>query len=236
MDPQATKGLGRRALLAAGAAGVVAVAARAVTAPAEALAADGDPLKIGQTNVGSGETQLVANGSTAFRVGAGGDGNSAIEGSHSDGHTTFGLGGKWISVYAVGLGAGATGIVASADNADGIAVLAGNSANLTVATLGTNTGVWAMAPSNLLALMVEGRTAFSRSGVLTVAKGRSSATKTGLAPLTAKSYVLATLQQYRSGLSIAAAVPNVAAGSITIYLNKAAPSATKVAWFVLESV
>jgi hypothetical protein len=42
------------------------------------------------------------------------------------------------------------------------------------------------------------------------------------------------MQYPRSGVYIAAAVPNVDTDSITIYLNKAVTYATKVAWFVLD--
>ena len=74
---------------------------------------------------------------------------------------------------------------------------------------------------------------FSRSGVLTVAAGTSSATKTGVA-LTAASLVLATLQQNLSGVYVRSAVPNLAASSFTIHLSKAPPASASVAWFIVN--
>lgn len=63
--------------------------------------------------------------------------------------------------------------------------------------------------------------------------GASKATHTGVA-LTSASLVLATLQQHATGVYVLAAVPNVSGSSFTVYLSKALPSATKVAWFVVN--
>ncbi len=83
-------------------------------------------------------------------------------------------------------------------------------------------------------LQVIGKSKFSRSGKLTIAAGTTSITKTGI-PLTASSFVLATLQRVFAGdVWIKAAVPNVAGSSITIYLNKTVPANTPVAWFVVN--
>jgi len=46
--------------------------------------------------------------------------------------------------------------------------------------------------------------------------------------------VLATLQTNRGGFYVQAAVPNVSKKTVTIYLNKKAPAAMKVAWFMLS--
>jgi hypothetical protein len=78
-----------------------------------------------------------------------------------------------------------------------------------------------------------GTTTFSRSGLLTVAAGKSSGTVTGVA-LTAASLVLATLQQNLSGVYVRSAVPNVAGSSFTINLSKAPSASAKVAWFVVN--
>jgi len=74
---------------------------------------------------------------------------------------------------------------------------------------------------------------FSRSGILTVAAGQSSATKTGVA-LTSSSLVLATMQQDRTGVYVRSAVPNAAASSFTIHLSKAVTVSTSVAWFLVN--
>jgi len=83
------------------------------------------------------------------------------------------------------------------------------------------------------ALQVSGTAAFSRSGVVTVAAGQSSATKTGVA-LTAASLVLATLQQDRAGIWVRSVVPNVAGSSFTIHVSKPVSAGTSVAWFVVN--
>jgi hypothetical protein len=95
-------------------------------------------------------------------------------------------------------------------------------------------GVLAQATgSGATALSVQGPAVFSRSGVLTVAAGKSSANVTGVA-LTSASLVLATLQQHITGVYVQAAVPNVTGSSFTVYLSKAVTAATKVAWFIIN--
>jgi hypothetical protein len=87
--------------------------------------------------------------------------------------------------------------------------------------------------SGATALAVQGPAVFSRSGILTVAAGQSSATKTGVA-LTSSSLVLATMQQDRTGVYVRSAVPNAAASSFTIHLSKAVTVSTSVAWFLVN--
>lgn len=48
------------------------------------------------------------------------------------------------------------------------------------------------------------------------------------------SLVLATLQQSVSGVSVLAAVPNVAGRSFTLHLSKSVAASAKVAWFVVN--
>jgi hypothetical protein len=86
---------------------------------------------------------------------------------------------------------------------------------------------------------VRGRAAFSRSAVLTVPAGASSAF-TALVPggLLATSHVLATVQEDKGAIGVRAAVPITAAGpnqgKIQVFLTGAAPAGgVKVAWFVL---
>jgi hypothetical protein len=130
------------------------------------------------------------------------------------GHGVSGTGGaSGNGVTGTGGGRG-NGVVGQAISTDGAGVLAVNFAGGT-------------------ALQVAGKAAFSRSGVLTVAAGKSSATVTGVA-LTAASLVLATLQQDRAGIWVRSAVPNVTASSFTVHLSKAVPARTRVAWFVAD--
>jgi hypothetical protein len=97
-------------------------------------------------------------------------------------------------------------------------------------------GVYAAAATTAsAALQVAGIAKFSRSGKLTIPPNATSATKTGV-PLTSTSLVLAVLQSNRAGVFVQAAVPNVGAGSFTVYLNKVANATanTTVAWFVVN--
>jgi hypothetical protein len=78
----------------------------------------------------------------------------------------------------------------------------------------------------------QGKATFARSAVLD-AGGKSKLVKTGVS-LSSTSYVLATLQTNAPGVYVRAAVPDPAAGTITIYLNANAPAGAKVAWFVVN--
>jgi len=94
-------------------------------------------------------------------------------------------------------------------------------------------GVLAENTAGGTALKVSGKAAFSRSGVLTVAAGKASTTKTGVA-LTSASLVLATLQQDRAGVWVRSVVPKVSTHSFTVHLSKAVSARTTVAWFVVN--
>lgn len=103
----------------------------------------------------------------------------------------------------------------------------------------TNTGAGLegeAASSSGFGLRVSGKIELSRSGLATVAgtvaTPRSSVVVTGVA-LSAKSMVIATVQT-SAGVWVKAAVPNVAGGSVTIYLNKAVSKSVPVAWMVIE--
>jgi hypothetical protein len=77
-----------------------------------------------------------------------------------------------------------------------------------------------------------GPTSFSRSGVLTIPAGSSSARQS--VALESGSFVLATMQRNVPGLLVRAAVPNPDEGSLTIYLNHVANVDTPVGWFVVN--
>jgi hypothetical protein len=98
---------------------------------------------------------------------------------------------------------------------------------------GNGVGVRAENTGRGNALRVWGPASFSRSGVLTVPIGATTATKTAI-PLTASSFVLATLQTNAAGLYVQGAVPNPAAKSFTVHFSRAAPAGTKVAWIVMD--
>jgi len=122
-------------------------------------------------------------------------------------------GGNGSGVFGIG-GAKGVGVRGQAQDSAGIGVLAEH----------THGGV---------ALKVSGKATFSRSGVVTVGAGKSRAT-VGNAGLTSESLVLVTLQQHATGVYVLAAVPDVAADAFTVYLSKAVPARTKVAWFIVN--
>jgi len=92
-------------------------------------------------------------------------------------------------------------------------------------------GIGVLATGTQAALSVQGPAMFSRSGVLTVRRGRSSAVH-ALVPISRRSLVLAIIQQDLDGVWVRSAVPGEE--KFTVHLNKAAPTDVKVAWFVVN--
>ena len=160
-----------------------------------------------------GLTQSPAAGVFGFNSGRGngveglGSGANGVYG-HSNSPTASGVYGENLT----GAGYGVSGRVAGGH---GVAVLADD---------GDGSGV---------ALRTTGRLEFlNRSGIVTVAAGHTS-TRVPVHGVTARSMVMATVQQ-TGGFAVQAAVS--AAGSFTIYLNKAPSGSTtvKVAYLVLR--
>ncbi len=205
----------------------------------------------------AGGAALIVNETSANGIGVqafasdtglvGSGGNSGVVGTG----TTFGVwgaSGTGTGVYGNTGAEGQNGVYGQASNAGGSGVYGQNDgaghgvagrADGGIGTLGDSangTGVWANS-QNATALKVSGKAQFSRSGVATVA-GTSAAPKKSVKvslPLTAKSMMTATLQKYVPGVSVVAAVPNVAGGYFTIYLNKpVTTSAGPIAWIVTE--
>jgi hypothetical protein len=95
-------------------------------------------------------------------------------------------------------------------------------------------GVYAYAPSpESAALRVNGRAVFSSAGRITVPAGTTSATQSGLS-LSSAAFVIATLQQNLPSVSVRAAVPNAAAGTVTVYLNQAPTVNATVGWMAVN--
>ena len=97
------------------------------------------------------------------------------------------------------------------------------------------TGVRAESTSGI-ALQVAGRAVFSRSGQVSVPAGKSYVDVAVPGGLPAGASVLATLQTYVSGVSVAGVRTNVpSAGIARIFLTKVASTtkSTLIAWFVL---
>ena len=81
------------------------------------------------------------------------------------------------------------------------------------------------------ALYVNGKAHFSKSGKITVAKGKTAITKT-VAGVTSASIVIAVLQTKVAGTWITSAI--AASGKFTVNFNKALPAKASVGWIVLD--
>lgn len=80
------------------------------------------------------------------------------------------------------------------------------------------------------ALYVNGKTHFTRAGSGTIAAGHTNLA-VSVSGLTSSSLVLVTLQRAVTGVYVLGV--NVTTGHFTAYINTAAPSSIKFAWFVL---
>lgn len=244
-------------------AAVLSVSLVALEAPPAAAAScgngQGSPLLLGCANNTATDSTWI-NGSSASggglvvnETGAGSDGvlGQAVEAG------VFGVGGTYgvegvastgTGVYGNTFAANQNGVYGHANNASGSGVYGQNDgagygvagrASGGIGTLGDSAngiGVWASS-QNATALKISGKAQFSRSGVATVA-GTSAAPKNSVKvslPITAKSMMTTTLQKYVAGVYVVAAVPNVAGGYFTIYLNKpVTTSVGPIAWIVTE--
>jgi hypothetical protein len=120
------------------------------------------------------------------------------------------FGGGSIGVF----GDGGFGVLGSTSSADGAGVFAES-------TVG-----------NAVALAVDGKAVFSRSGRATVNAGAKKEV-VNLAGCTAATLVIAVLSQNRDGRYVRAAVPE--SGKFTIYLNANVGSNTKVSWIAFTN-
>ena len=224
----------RRALLAAAAGAAAATVVSAIERPVPARAATDGDVVLGAKNSATATTEIDSSvdlvdvfvaRSTAGGIGIVGDseqgtgvlgtGTHGVEGSSLAGMGVFG-----VSEH----GTGVLGhITLNGFGVHGHSLSAGG------------VGVYASAEAGT-ALEVAGKARFSRSGRATVAAGKMSVDvdlrkKGGLGgtPL-----CFANLTTYRSGTFVMAARPNYpGTGWLRIYLNKAVPSPTYVAWLVL---
>jgi hypothetical protein len=96
--------------------------------------------------------------------------------------------------------------------------------------------VGAFALEAAIALRVDGKATFSRSGKALVARGRSSVDVLAPGGLDEASLVLAVPMASRAGVFVQAVVPNASTGTFRIILNKVASvaSSTPVAWFIVN--
>jgi hypothetical protein len=210
----------RRSILATAAGGAAAAIAAALGRPLAARAGDGDAVLVGQ-EVTATESTTIRNTTTTKPV--------LI--AHSDLGT---------AIAGTGMGEGTSGVHGTADG--GVGVLGASQAGVGTggsSAIGTGvrgqsqgggTGIHALADLPGTALRVEGKLAFSRSGVVTIAAGKSSVTKavTGLTP---GSLVFAVVKSGDSGAWVRRV--STSAGSFDVALNKAVTTRTIVAWFAI---
>ena len=197
------------------AAGIVTVGAGA----RPALAADGDTLVLGATNEATNTTRLETK-ETSLHAVSDTDGASLIgESRSSDGYGVQGTS-PYIGVNAVG---GEIGVYAVSDYGTGVRALTYNGTAVEAST----------AVPQGYALQARGAVGFSRSGRAVVPAGTDRVTVAS-ADVRAGTSILATLQQYRPGVSIAAAVPDAATDTVLFVLTKRVTSDTVVAWFAFD--
>jgi len=253
MTDQVSPPRSRRALLAAAAGGAAALAASAAL-PLTAMAADGDPALLGVANSTTASTSINNSSPSVDAFGAAAAGTGfGLRGTSSGGAGIVG----WsisapLSLDPVDIAY--TGIygyspTSPAEGQVGVGVV-GESDDWGVLGLGTvgvygygtygvvgegastAAGVTALASSTTnLALEVQGKVKFSRSGRSNIGAGNSSKL-IYLAGVTTSSKVFAVLHSNRSGRYVRAVV--VASGRFRIYLNSSVSSTTSVAWFVLD--
>jgi len=117
-----------------------------------------------------------------------------------------------------------TGVNGQSDSGQGV-----------IGTSASGTGVYASSSFGV-ALGVEGRVLLNQSGTATVKSGKASV-KVILDEtqfVVTASFVLATLQQHRAGVWVAAVVKDIPGHSLTIYLNKSVAADTRVGWVILN--
>jgi hypothetical protein len=208
--------------------GVLVVLGVAVTFAAPAAQANfGDPVLAGLTTTSSQTTEITTtngeglwaestdtNPGTSGLLGTNIHGGMGVEGASQFNNGVYGLSSDLAASGVFGENnAGGYGVAGRTSN-DGISLL-GDTPD------GTGYALWTTGKLNFV----------NRSGSATVASGHKSV-KVTLAGVTTSSMVLATVQ--RAGGFFASAIP--AAGSFTIYLNKAptSPATVKVAYLVMN--
>jgi hypothetical protein len=203
---------------------------------------------MGDTNAGYGVLGMSSNSDGIHGITNANGGYSGVTGadesSGNEGHGLYGSSVNGSGVYAYGV----NGVLGITETAGGLGVegvdesSGGASGVYGYSVYGTGVvgysfegvGVYATGP---VALEVDGVAAFSRSGTATVA-GTSSTSKSSIevtgVSLSSTSQVLATPQTHVSGVGVAAVVPDVSAGSFTIYLTKAVKVSLRIAWFIVD--
>ena len=137
------------------------------------------------------------------------------------------------------VGSGSIGMLGTNTGDFGIGVEGNGEHQGSIGVFGMSTGergigVYATANAEgSAALQVNGRAVFSSSGQIVVPAGATSASVSGLT-LSASASVLATLQQDLPGVSVRAAVPDPATGTVTVHLSAAPGVDATVGWMAVN--
>jgi hypothetical protein len=213
-------------------------------------AADGSNVILGTTNSATAPTEIVNSGIPGVAMRLQGNDVPGVEAYSLE--ITGPLGHyAGTGLHAVGTLRGVMGEArqANAGFSDGIGVQGVSAAGEGVrgtATAVSGTGVRGTANHEFgtgvsaendnpggVALSVQGRAMFTRSGTATVLAGESSVKKGGV-EVRNETLILAVLRDNRPGVWVRAVVPHPAGSAFTVWLNKPVPSNTKVSWFAVN--
>ena len=246
MDATRTAPRSRRAFLAAAAGAAAAGAATALHAPTVRAGVDGDVV-LGAANTATTTTsiRITANASdvltargisdNAVIVGRNDDVGSGVRGEATTGSGVLGVAPSGSGVEgSTSTGNGVLGVSEEGAGIVGHITLSGDGVHgHSFASAGV--GVRASAEAGL-ALVVQGKAVFSRSGRATIPAGASfvDVSLTSKGGLSGIPLCFANLLTHRPGIHVEAVRPNTpSTGRMRIYLNKAVPGSTFVVWFVL---
>jgi hypothetical protein len=239
---------GRRAvMLGAAAAGAGVAATLAGGGLAEAAPDAGAAVQLGKSNSAKATTQVITKGGDGLKGQTSATNHSGIVGFD----TSTGTGGHGVygnSVHGdgvLGISAHKTGVVGqgSTVNQSGVAGV-----DVTPTTGGHGVfgqsqhgdAVFATSPNGValrgesahgLALHVEGKAKFARSGTVSVPSGHKTA-HVSVPGMTASNIVLATIQNPQDGIFLEGAAAG--SGGFTVTLSGSTESSVKVGWMVLD--
>jgi hypothetical protein len=220
--------MGRRGVLRGALAGAAAAGIAAVAAPQRLLGANDNPVLLGHTNFATLPT--------------------SIDRSDVDTGATFGL--PSTGVFGFATVTDGVAVSGDADATNGVGVAASTTGDLSQIALRATTGgangvgiavkavvkngtaVWAECTGGN-AIDARGPTVFSRSGRVSFAAGQKARTLSGYR-IAAATLVLATIQGDVGGMWVRGVSVSVANQNFTIRLNKAAPVALSVGWFIVN--
>jgi hypothetical protein len=182
---------------------------------ATALPYGGSQTSVGVRGISGTPLGAGVQGSNPQWVGVWGDGSIGVWGDGSIGAVGQSSSDFGIGVEGDASGQGAIGVFGAASGSQGI-------------------GVYATAPNpDSAALQVNGRAVFSSAGRIVVPAGATTGTQSGLT-LSAAAFVIATLQQDLPNVLVRAAVPDAAAGTVTVHLNQAPTVNATVGWMAVN--